>query len=312
VMTSLDTVSDFVGYLTKKEEFITQGKLALAYGEEDLLAFYLQNYNEMNEHCFPVPPSADSVVVEEGAWQSFATHPQRLAQLKANQISYSWDRLIETFNKHIFAGTQYRPTHSGFGDQERLMRFLAREPRTIRRMLAASILEFIETSDPDLRSTRVIQPIQRAGTYYVFLLLPKRNTIGYEKYRIARRNLLEALCMVTKLRYPNALDIIGIATEAGEATEGRSEDALYYDGRLWDGDERQEAERLQQEFGLLTNVKMFARSSKEYPDVSHPWGVKPIDVANLGIPRKQPCPCGSGKRFKRCCGDIRKMVKQFS
>lgn len=129
VMRSLDTVSDFVAYLTKKEEFIAQEKLALAFGEEDLLAFYLQNYNESGEHDFLVPPNAAAVAVQEGTWQSFATHPQRLAQLEADQISYSWDRLIETFNKHLFAGTQYRATHSGFRDQERLLRFLAREPR---------------------------------------------------------------------------------------------------------------------------------------------------------------------------------------
>ncbi len=42
VLNTLDTVTDFVNYLAKKEKFITSGKLAVACGEEDLLAFYLK------------------------------------------------------------------------------------------------------------------------------------------------------------------------------------------------------------------------------------------------------------------------------
>jgi len=304
IMMSLDTVSDFVAYLTKKEQFITAGKLAIAFGEEDLLAYYLQNYNDHNEHDFLVPSGSEAVAVQEGMWRNFSTHPQRLAQLRANEISYSWDGLIETFNKHLFAGTQYRATHSGFRDQERLLRFLAREPRTIRRMLSDALLEFIKKSPPDLRSTRVIPPITPNGSYYVFLLLPKREDMDYEKYRTARTNLLEDLCMVTKLKYPDAQDIVGIATEPGEAQEERSEDALYYDARQWDEHEREDAERLQKDLRLLTNLKFFSRSTKEYPDVI----TSPIYIAQGGYPRKKPCPCGSGKRFKRCCGDLRKHV----
>jgi len=129
------------------------------------------------------------------------------------------------------------------------------------------------------------------GTYYVFLLLPKRHDMPYEKYRTARMNFLEALCMVTKLRYRDAQDIVGIATEAGEARDGRSEDALYYDGRQWDEHECEEAERLQRELGLLTNLKMFARSAKEYPDVAvAPLGIRHLKIAELEYPRKKPCP----------------------
>lgn len=310
VMTSLDTVSDFIAYLTKKEQFITAGKLAIAFGEEDLLAYYLQNYNAQNEHDFLVPSGSEAVAVQEGMWHNFATHPQRLAQLRANEISYSWDGLIETFNKHLFAGTQYRATHAGFRDQERLLRFLAREPRTIRRILSDALLEFIAKSPPDLRSTRVIPPMNPNGTHYVFLALPHPVDIDYDQYRTVRMNFLESLCMVTKLRYPDAQDIVGIATEAGQQPQdGRSEDALYYDARQWDEHEREEAERLQNDLGLLTKLKMFARSAKEYPDITAaPVGVKRLNVAEIGYPRKKPCPCGSGKRFKRCCGDLRKQA----
>lgn len=40
VLNELDTISDFIDYLEKKEEFITSGKLISAAGEEDLLAHF--------------------------------------------------------------------------------------------------------------------------------------------------------------------------------------------------------------------------------------------------------------------------------
>jgi hypothetical protein len=125
-------------------------------------------------------------------------------------------------------------------------------------------------------------------------------------------NFLEAVCMVTKLMCPDAQDIVGIATEAGDPEDGRSEDALYYDARDWDEGQRAEAERMQSEWNLLTNLKMSARSVKEYPDVELPPSFA-SDTAGMraaGYPRKQPCPCGSGKKYKRCCGDERRRKRK--
>lgn len=299
VMAALDTVSDFVAYLSKKEQFILAGRLVLAASEEDLLAYYLENYNEAGEHDFLFPPGAEAVAVPEDMWQKFTRHPQRLAQLDANRASYVWDRLIERFSKHLLAGTQYHATHAGFKDQERLMRFLARESRTMRRMLGGALSEFVLASPAHLRGTRVIPPLDPGKPYYVFLTVPQRDDKPYDVNRRVRMNFLEALCMVTKLVYPDAQDIIGIATEAGNPEE-MSEDVLYLDASEWSDEQRAEAERLQRELNLLTNLKMSARTVKEYPDV---------EVRPNSYPRKQPCPCGSGKKYKRCCGDERRQRK---
>ena len=311
VMGALDTVSDFVSYLTKKEQFIRSGRLAFAAGEEDLLAYYLQNYNEAGEHDFLVPTDAEAVAVREGTWRDFARHPQRLAQLDADRVSYVWDGLIERFSKHMLAGTQYHATHPGFKDQERLMRFLARESRTMRRMLGGALAEFVIASPADLRSTRVIPPLAPGKPYYVFLTVPERPDRPYDENRRVRLNFLEALCMVTKLMYPDAQDIVGIATEAGNPEE-MSEDALYLDAREWSDEQRAEAEELQKELNLLTNLKKSARTVKEYPDVDvlpPPFTFAAQQERANGYPRKQPCPCGSGKKFKRCCGDERRQLK---
>lgn len=52
LMLELDTVSDFVSYLDKKEELIRKGPTLLAAGEEELLSNYLRNTDDLHRHCF--------------------------------------------------------------------------------------------------------------------------------------------------------------------------------------------------------------------------------------------------------------------
>ena len=156
------------------------------------------------------------------------------------------------------------------------------------------------------RRTCVVLPSRLGDPHYVFLLLPHLPSVSYEDYREGRRYFLKACCLVTKLMYPQALDIIGIATEANpDFTVGRSEDAMYLDAREWTEEMQENARSIQQETGLLTNLTMHASTVREYPyqpertrHASHTSSVSPMK----GRDRNRPCPCGSGKKFKRCCG----------
>ncbi len=49
VLETLDTISDFVQYLTKKEAFVRSGRLGMAAGEEELLALYLSEVDGRQE-----------------------------------------------------------------------------------------------------------------------------------------------------------------------------------------------------------------------------------------------------------------------
>ena len=112
VMETLDTITDFVMYLTKKERFIQSGQLVWAAGEEDLLAYYLKDINSDGEHDFIIPGDYNALVIQEGLWADFLRNPRRRAQLEQNEVSYIWDMLIERFSKHILARTQYFTTSS--------------------------------------------------------------------------------------------------------------------------------------------------------------------------------------------------------
>ncbi|GLV55904.1 hypothetical protein KDH_27480 [Dictyobacter sp. S3.2.2.5] len=306
IMSTLDTVTDFVSYLTKKERFMTSGKAIFVTGEEELLAFYRKDINSGGEHDFIVPADMDGLCIQEGMWEEYLSSPQRRSQVRADSVSYLWDGLIEQFNTHILSGTQYYTSHPGIEFSEQTMRFLVREPRTRRRMLAQVLLTMLETTSSTQRRTVVVQPSCLGDPHYVFLLLPHLSGVSYEDYREGRRYVLEDCCLITKLMYPEALDIVGIATEATPIrTEHRSEDAMYFDARNWTEEMQKEARDIQQDTGLLTNLTKHASTVREYP--YQPKGAQhtshvPSTPQMKGRDRNKLCFCGSGKKFKRCCG----------
>ena len=302
---TLDTVTDFVSYLMKKEQFVSRGGLIAAAGEEELLAFYLKDINTDDEHDFILPRGINKLMLDEGEWATFAHSGQRKAQVSANKVSYAWDALIESFNRHAFAGTQYFTTHQGLAHHNQIVRFLAREPRTRRRMLARSLLELMADSARGLRRVRVSTSSRVGDPHYIFLVLEQPDSVDYDEYRRVRRELLHAYCLVVKRRFPVALDIIGIATEPPAADMATSEDVMYLDAREFPPDQQAEAERLQHELGLLLDVNMSMGTELEYPILTKDNKIKPTLVKQVtmkGRNRNERCLCGSGKKFKYCCG----------
>jgi len=305
VMKTLDTISDFIGYLEKKERVITSGKLAFAAGEDDLVAFYLKKIGADGEHDFVVPPEFKSFSVDEGFWNIFQARPERLAQVEANKVSYAWDRLIENFSHHIFAGTSHYLSHPGLDQQERLFRLMAREPRTRRRLLARLLLEFIKETPSSVRATRLVLPSKPGDPHYLFLLLPETPELAYEEYREMRRLLLANYCGITKLEWPEAERIVGIATESGRGVAG-SEDFVLYDAANWTEQDREHSLKTRAEMielGLLGERKRFEGVEKEFPDVPTLAQQRGTMMFSMkGRNRNEMCPCGSGKKVKKCHG----------
>jgi hypothetical protein len=306
LLMTLDTIADFVTYLRKKEQLILSDRLVWAAGEDDLLAYYLQDVNDQGEHDFLLPGGATALTIGEGMWERFCRGQARRSQLQADKVSYLWDELIERFNAHILMGTQFWASHPSIADQELGMRFLARVPRFHRRMLAGALVDMLKTTPETIRRTRVFPPMESDGSYFVLLLLPHFPGMPNETYREARRSFLLACCRVVRLQYPDAEDIVGVATESGigHPDDPRSEDALYYDARQWDEAERNAALEAREELGLLTNATVKRSIEKEYPAGRgfSPRGRTPTPMRMKGRDRNKPCPCGSGKKFKNCCG----------
>ena len=270
VLGTLDTISDFISYLTKKEQLLRSARLVIAAGEEDLLAYYLKNMNDVDEHDFVIPSDIvdgqiANLCFNEGLWEDFSQSPERQAQVSADRVSYVWDGLIESVSNHVLEDTQYFTTHPSVKETEPLLRFLAREPRFHRRNLAAGLCGLIRTAPKHMRATRYICPSSPKEPYYVFLTLPQFDWMTYEEYREARRNVLEACCYTVKLKFPEAQHIVGIATESGFDNEGRSEDTMYVDAIDWTEEDDIRAKEASEALNILKNPNMFTIHDQEYP-----------------------------------------------
>jgi hypothetical protein len=265
LLQTLDTTKDFVEYLRRKERFISAGKLGFAAGEEDLLAYYLEKVGPDGWNDFILPEGTDVIFVDEGQWLAHQQHPQRLSQRKADQISYAWDGLIERFNRNILNDTQYETTGRGVPHSERIVRFLAREPRTRRRFLTRLFLDIYNKPGTQPWKVRVLEPSGPGDPYYVFMTMRHLDGTPYEQYRRVRRSYLEAYLQVLKVIYPEAKDIVGLAT--GYPENENSEDLLYLDARHWTAEAQREAEKFQRDTGFLREIKRFEGKVKTYPDV---------------------------------------------
>jgi hypothetical protein len=130
LLTTLDTVADLVAYLERKETFIESGRLGSAAGEEELLAFYLADINENDEHDFIIKGDVDRVMIDEGHWTGFSRSAQRRRQVSANRISYAWDALIEHFNSHFSGGRLEYTSDATVVGHEKLMRYFIADRTT--------------------------------------------------------------------------------------------------------------------------------------------------------------------------------------
>ena len=296
VLSTLDTITDFVDYLCEKESLFTdyrdRGARFTHAGEENLLANYLMTLKSQR-HTFDFPET-DALMLDDGDWLKYKSGPHCLAKTEADEVSYNWDRIIERFTTYI----SYNNTSSlTLIEREKGLRFLARENRVRRRMLAQEILGMLETTKHGYGRRRVVIPPKPGDPYYVFLLCGRRPNLTDKEYREYRELSLRTLCCITKVEYPEAQDIVGFATETGLNTWNRSEDLIWMDVRQWSDEEQVHWKSVQKKTGFLTNSRMMESWVSEFP-VPQARHVP----APKGRERNDPCPCGSGRKYKKCHG----------
>jgi len=265
LLKTIDTVADFTGYLKKRERFFRSDINILAAGEEDLLAFYLlaDLDNEDATRDFLVPPGTNAVFLDESHWQYWLISPQRAAWSAANEISYAWDALTEKFSYHLMTGSQYFGNPEGTSQQEIVLRWMARENRVRRRMLAKSLLDMISSTPTGQIRRRYLPPSSKDDPYWVFLVAPNPGGLDDREYRHARREMLLAHILVVKYLHKDAMNLVGIAVD-GDVPE-ITEDAIYLDASDWTEEMNERARRLHTEEGIFRNPRQIAWTDWDYP-----------------------------------------------
>ena len=93
--------------------------------------------------------------------------------------------------------------------------------------------------------------------------------------------------------------IIGIAIDAPKFSRRNSEDFILVDCPEWPEETRLHYERANDELNFF-GTQSVSRQVKvqEFPTASRGRENSPSRVK---IGRNEPCPCGSGRKFKKCC-----------
>jgi hypothetical protein len=279
VLQELDTITDLVRYLSNRAAFF-RGKIRLLIpGEESLLPLYFRGYDETTKdydiyRALRIDGQAPNfIAMEQGFWDDFITRPEYRARIEGNKVSYLWDRLIEKFARHQIdgTGTSYKP--AGLERHEGGMRYMALEPRVIRRGLSEQILHAIQTF-PDnghvgARSLLPNETLTKSPAYLFFQFSPPRG-ISYEDYRTVRLELLQIYSLALLHDWPNLVRVVGIATEPPRLFRDRptSEDLVLAERDRFTSEEIALAKRRKANLGPPGKITTGTWSVQEFPNVS--------------------------------------------
>ena len=305
VMSELDTISDFVAYLTKRESYVRSGRLILAAGEDDLLANYLQEIDSKLKRSFHTPENPDiTVIIPDGEWEFLKRDPYWIAKKKADMASYFWDSVIERFCKCILDGTSAAYPFADFRIQELAVRAIAGESRYHRRVLANFLKDFLAKGFQHPIDSLIVICTDFHIPCYVFLTVAPLPHEEYLDYRERRRAIAIVRMFESKQKYTDATHVVVLAMESIDGKWG-TEDLLYRGAHPLAPEELAWSQQYVAHWGLLTkegpaiHLKM-----TEFPkDTVVP--LTPVSnlaaVNNARSIRNMRCPCGSGLKFKKCC-----------
>lgn len=270
VLDTLNTVSDFVAYLSKKEKLFRSGLQISAASELELLAYYHKFINDDQERDFLILHNfkeQEELTLKDGYWQEFEQSPERKAKLEADLISYQWDGIIERFSYYCLREEMYFTSHLSISEQEILLRLLAKENRFHRRILSESLCSLIDSASNSEVTTRYIRPLSSGGNCYVFMVFPHFDSLTYKQYREERRMALRERCYIAKQRFPGIQHVIGIATESNLlGKEGRSEDVIHIGLTEWNSEDDMQVKKIDEERRLIKDLEMFSLYYDEYPN----------------------------------------------
>lgn len=243
ILGELDTISDLVEYLEVKEAF--HGTI-ICEGEENLLAVYLHRRRKL-------PSDMHSMIVEDGLWSEICAKPEFIARKFEDQVSYTWDRLIETVIRNSDVALEAGLSQDQY---EMVARTMAAESRFQRRLLGFSFISLLEKKQS---LTRFVK--SESGVGYVFGIYPG------DYAREQRTANLGIRCFVARSPLVFGCEtIIGIATEVYDPS-GYSLDVIYQHLPEWTNADEEKALELKQQLGILSEPTVWHVSMDEFPAV---------------------------------------------
>lgn len=249
LFSELDTVSDFIEYLEKKERLYVSNKKMIIGSEEDILGYYLWNNRSS-------PENFDSMFFLDDIWKNIQERSEFKHKKDLDKVSYFWDKIIEEFisMRDPELNSIFGSFDSSNENVEIALRILAKECRFSRRVLSQAFIDF--QKDKNIAS-RVVQSYQK-DVYYVFLKKPK----DYE--RKARQIELLARCLIIRDKLNYNAKIVGLATE-DDISVGHSFDLLFYEKDVWTDEDKKIAKSAIDDLNLFKSPRQSMLHADEYP-----------------------------------------------
>jgi hypothetical protein len=307
VLRELDTVSDFKAYLDEKVRAAGTFDYLSYCGEEDLLGHYLLNYDAATQRHVIGPKDTDKrkgngVMIGEGEWHDFVQTDLYKNTKKEDRISYFWDKLIQRTCQNSLDGTLGGNSDIARGPSAVFE--MVKERRFVRRGLSAEMLTAVQRFPDDGKFTRQVTflPSFEPNVGYVLLQLrvPEEFRAAAD-FREKRQTLLEIACAAAKNKFPNLVKVIGIGIEAPKFSgDTVAEDFILMPCETWPDETKTYYEELNREWDFFSTSELRRFNDRVTQFVPAPRPAKTAKPGKMG--RNDPCPCGSGKKFKKCHG----------
>lgn len=262
LLNELNTFGDLVNYLLEKEENFRTSKITFATGEEDLLAYYFQNFDE-NKNKYRLSPSKMNIKHQTkgsknpkkerrkiklqnlylvDSWSRFKNDRQYIAKKVQDKrglwIDVIMERLYEPIMGEIKIDSNSLIPYNQDRESFRLgLEFLAKLQRVERNLLAENLLDV--TKDICLKESgskkhRLLFPKDKNSSAFVLLATTRVENTTYEEDRQSRQERLRASMNHFKYKNPTLTHVTGIATESyfqikETNLRGDSFDLLYKD-----------------------------------------------------------------------------------
>lgn len=146
ILSELDTFYDFKGYLVTKEYAIKKLKYLAYHGEENLLGYYFNNFDEQkNKYSIEInDKKVDGVLIaDDKVWKNLINSAPYFRRKEANKISYLlWDKFIQTTCQNALDGILLG--NGNIFNGKSAVYEMAKEPRFTRRALSDHMLGAIK------------------------------------------------------------------------------------------------------------------------------------------------------------------------
>lgn len=278
----LDTITDFVEYLEKKQEAIRKMAFFHASGEEDIISYYLAHTNEYEEHDIVHPEGGawdqnSALFIEDEIYFEMIENPIYIGKKEENKISYLWDEFINQFTNHLLDGTCLVPEGEEFilSEREIAVRYMALERRTSRRVYGKAIFDVLKNKSylPSFFRAMLPHPSSKEETGFFFLTVAYREGKfkDYNQYRNVRSNMLYNYGVSILNKNRNLKRVVGIATEPIQNNESakkeRSEDIVFIEYNEWTPEDEEEAQLISHMTGIFQEqtLKVYHIHEDEYP-----------------------------------------------